>query len=58
MICAGCDKDFRSEDLAPYQRNPDVTFTEACRHCITSWVKEGFLWRNLQFWARKEGLDR
>jgi hypothetical protein len=58
MICAGCDKDFRGEDTAPYMRNPDGTLTEACRKCIGEWIKLGILWPSIPFWARKQGLDR
>ncbi len=55
--CAGCDAQHRQDNLAPYQRNADGTFAEACRSCITTWCKLGTLWQQLPFWARKEGLD-
>jgi hypothetical protein len=58
MSCAGCDKDFRAEDLAPYQRNVDGSYSEACRKCIGEWIKLGILWPVWPFWARKEGLDK
>lgn len=51
--CAGCDKDFRAEDTAPFQRNVDGTFAEACRHCITEWIAQGHLWP-IPFWRRKQ----
>lgn len=55
--CAGCDHTFRPNDLAPYQRNADGTLTEACRHCISTWIKSKVLWQRLPFWIRKEGKD-
>ena len=58
VTCAGCDKQFREEDVAPYQRNADGTYAEACRYCIGEWIKLGILWRELPFWARKQGLDK
>jgi hypothetical protein len=56
LTCAGCDHQFRDEDLAPYQRNADGSFTQACRKCIANWIKMGVLWANIPFWKRKEGL--
>ena len=58
ITCAGCDKNFRDEDTAPYQRNPDGSLTSACRKCIAEWLEMGVLWRNIPFWARKQGLDQ
>lgn len=56
--CNGCEKDFRDEDLAPYQRNADGTYMFGCRRCITKWIEQGILWPMLPFWARKQGLDK
>ena len=58
MLCAGCDKDFRPEDCAPYIRYQDRSFGEACRKCIGEWLKMGVLWPQFPFWARREGLDQ
>jgi len=57
-LCAGCDADHRQDNLAPYQRNADGTFAEACRSCIAAWTKLGVLWNLLPFWARKLGFDK
>lgn len=58
MQCAGCDRDFREEDMAPYQRNVDKSYTYACRYCIAHWLKMGILWPQFPFWARQKGLDQ
>lgn len=55
--CAGCNKDFREEDVCVYQRNPDGSFTQACRKCISEWIKLGILWKEFPFWRRKLGHD-
>lgn len=57
-LCAGCDHKYRDQDLAPFQRNQDGTFAEACRSCISAWIKLGALYNDLPFWRRKEGHDR
>jgi hypothetical protein len=58
MACTGCERDFRPDDCAPIVRYGDRTFDVACRYCITLWIKEGFLYKEWPFWARKKGLDQ
>jgi hypothetical protein len=58
MLCAGCEKDFREDDVAPYLRYQDGTYALACRKCIGTWIQLGILWHTLPFWARKQGLDK
>lgn len=54
--CKGCDKQFRDEDVAPYQVNPDGSFTVACRKCHAEWIKLGIM-PPIPFWQYKE-LER
>lgn len=57
MSCRECTRTFQDEDLAPLVRLPDGTYEYACRHCITTMIKQGYLWASLPFWRRKAGED-
>lgn len=58
MICLGCDKDHREENMAPYIRYADNSLGWACRHCLSGWLKRRILYPSIPFWARQQGFDR
>jgi hypothetical protein len=54
VVCShGCDKRWREEDTVPCIQMVDGTYAQACRKCVSDWIKEGFLWP-IPFWVRKE----
>jgi len=55
--CVDCGKERLLADLAPLYREADGTFSESCRKCITTFIDQFFLYYNVQFWMRKEGVD-